>query len=93
MSQAFDDHLTRFVYALTYFNSRSGARQGSEIDLAALTDMFGLEEEDQTKKYLDKLKDLDIVDVNGGVALIKDSEKLETVLGVLSKSGKFVLKL
>jgi serine/threonine protein kinase len=89
----FQDPLSRFIYALVFFHRRNTAHNGEEIDLRELTEVFGLEDDTQVKKYVSKLEALQILEVNENAVSVRDFEKLENVLKLLAGGGEFTMKL
>ncbi len=93
LSTLLKDPLSRLVYALIIFSRRAELQDGQSIDLDELIALFGLEARDQMKKYVEKLEELEIVQAQGPTLEVRDTQRLETILSVLSKSGKLVLRV
>ncbi len=92
-SALLDDSLSRLIYALVYYQRRMDRRNGRDIDLIELRDLFRLEDMELVKKYLTKLESLNILQADDQAVYIKNAETLENIFSVLSGQGKFVLKL
>jgi serine/threonine-protein kinase len=88
-----DDSLSRLVFALVYYQHRQDRRNGRDIDLTELRDLFRLEDKKLVKKYLTKLESLNILQTDDQAVHIKNADTLENIFNVLSGQGKFVLKL
>ncbi|MEW6349633.1 MAG: protein kinase [Thermodesulfobacteriota bacterium] len=93
MGSLLKDPLSRLVYALIIFGRRAELQDGQSIDLDEVLDLFGLESRDQMKKYVEKLEELEIVYPRGPTLEVKDTQRLENILSVLSKSGKLILRV
>ncbi len=88
-----DDCLSRLIFALVFYQRRRNRRNGKDIDLTELRDLFRLEDNELVKKYLTKLESLNILQADDQAVHIKNSDTLENILNVLSGQGRFVLKL
>lgn len=89
----FEDLLSRFIYGLICFHRRSSQKDGVDIDVKDVVDIFRLKDTAQIKKYLDKLRSLDILTGNDEVVRINNLEKLDNILTVLSGRETFSLRL
>ena len=89
----FEDTLSRFIYGLIWFHRRAAHKDRVKIDMKELADLFRLGDSSQIKKYLDKLRSLDILTGNEEVVEISNLEKLDNILTVLSGRETFSLKL
>ncbi|MBI4965828.1 MAG: protein kinase [Desulfomonile tiedjei] len=89
----FTDNLARLIHALVFFQRRNSQRNGRDIDLNELKDLFHLEDERQVQKYLGKLEDLNILKAQETSVQIQNPEKLENILSILSGRGRLTLKL
>jgi CRP-like cAMP-binding protein len=87
------DNLARFIYALVFLQRRNSSRNGKEIDLNELTELFHLEDELQVQRYLGKLEDLNILKAQKASVQIHNPDKLENILSILSGRGRLTLKL
>jgi len=92
-SALLDDSLSRLIFALVYYQRRQDLRNGRDIDLAELRDLFRLEDKELVRKYLTKLESLNILQTDNQTVHIKNADTLENIFNVLSGQGKFVLKL
>jgi serine/threonine protein kinase len=92
-SDLLGDSLSRLIYGLLFFHRRLSVRNDKDIDLTELTDLLQLEDKDQIMKYLKKLEEVGIVQIDDNVARIADSQKLENILKALSGRGKLILKV
>jgi serine/threonine protein kinase len=92
-SRMFEDPLARLIHALIFLHRKAGLQNGGAIEMGPLADLFGLEEGEALKKYLDKLATLRILDAEGETIRMKDSERLSNLLAILTTRGKLVLKL
>ncbi len=88
-----NDPLSKLVYALITFSRRVGLQDGQSIDLDELIALFGLEESDRIKKYVEKLEEIKIVHAVESALQVQDTDRLENILSVLSKSGKLILRV
>jgi serine/threonine protein kinase/CRP-like cAMP-binding protein len=88
-SCALDDTLSRLIYGLLFFQRRESSESGNEIDLAELKAFFRLEDSPDLAKYIEKLESLDIVSANEKTIQIKNFDKLNEILNILSGRGKF----
>jgi len=89
----FADNLARFIYALVFLQRRNSSRNGRDIDLKELTELFHLENEPQLRKYLGKLEDLNILKAQEASVQIHNPDKLENILSILSGRGRLTLRL
>ncbi|MBI5251953.1 MAG: protein kinase [Desulfomonile tiedjei] len=92
-SSLLEDSLSKLIHALLFFQRRTSNENGSVIELAELADVFRLESNTQTVRYLEKLQSLEILSFDDRVIRVANCEKLENVLNVLSGRGKLTLKL
>ena len=92
-SAMFQDTLSRLIYALLFFLRRGPLQNGKAIKLRELTDLFRLENNHETQKYLAKLQALNVLQADDKVVQVKNPEKLENILNILLGRGKFTLKL
>ncbi|MDQ7781249.1 MAG: serine/threonine-protein kinase [Desulfomonilaceae bacterium] len=88
-----DDSLSRLIFALVFFQRRLNRRNGRDIDLTELRELFRLQDAELVKKYLTKLESLNILQTDDQAVRITNADTLENILGVLRGQGKFVLKL
>ncbi|MFH1115281.1 MAG: serine/threonine-protein kinase [Pseudomonadota bacterium] len=88
-----DDFLSRLIFALVFYQRRRNRRNGKDIDLTELRDLFRLEDDELVQKYLAKLESLNILQADDQAVHIKNADTLENILSVLSGQGRFVLKL
>jgi hypothetical protein len=88
-----DDSLSRLIFALVFFQRRLNRRNGRDIDLTELRELFRLQDAELVKKYRTKLESLNILQTDDQAVRITNADTLENILGVLSGQGKFVLKL
>jgi CRP-like cAMP-binding protein len=89
----FADNLARFIYALVFLQRRSSSKNGKDIDLNELKELFHLQNEPQVGKYLGKLEDLNILKAGEAAVHIQNPDKLENILSILSGRGRLTLKL
>ncbi len=92
-SSLLEDNLSRLIYALLYFESRRYHRNGQDIDLEELLGFFRLPKSEQMEKYLKKLDLLDALRAHDKTIHIENTEKLESILNILSGRAKLVFKL
>ena len=92
-SAMFQDTLSRLIYALLFFLRRGPLQNGKAIKLRELTDLFRLENNHETQKYLAKLQALNVLQADDKVVQVNNPEKLENILNILLGRGKFTLKL
>jgi|GEM_PF-632291 len=83
------DTLSLLLHALRFFDRKLGQRNGRDIDLGELKGFFGLQDNELMRRYLRKLESLDVLQANDQVVRVKNAEKLETILGMLSAPGQF----
>jgi CRP-like cAMP-binding protein len=89
----FADNLGRLIYGLVNLQRRNSSRNGKDVDLNELTELFHLQDEPQIRRYLGKLEDLNILKAQGTSVQIHDPNKLENILSILSGRGRLTLKL
>ncbi len=90
-SSLLEDSLSKLIHALLFFQRRTA--NGKEIELSELAEVFRVDNDSQTAKYLEKLQSLEILTFDGRVIRVSNCEKLENILNVLSSRGKLTLKL
>ncbi len=90
-SSLLEDSLSKLIHALLFFQRRTA--NGKEIELSELSDVFRVDNDSQTVKYLEKLQSLEILTFDDRVIRVSNCEKLENILNVLSSRGKLTLKL
>ncbi|MBI5572342.1 MAG: protein kinase [Desulfomonile tiedjei] len=89
----FQDMLSRLIHALITCHRTALAGNDDAIPIARLTGAFGLEDEDRVRKYLSKLEELEIVKTGEDDVRVRDMERLDNLLSLLTKPGKLRLKL
>jgi serine/threonine-protein kinase len=87
------DTLTRLIHALLFVCRRRCGTNGTSVDFEDLKDCFHLENDSLVQKYLQKLADIGVLEVGETSVLLKDMDRLESVMSVLRGSGKLTLKL
>jgi serine/threonine protein kinase len=92
-SALIEDDLSRLIFGLLFCQRRTALLNGTDVSLMDLVDLFHLQNERKIKKYLTKLQSLNVLVANDKSVQIKNSEKLASILNVLSGRGKFMLKL
>jgi serine/threonine protein kinase len=92
-SALIEDDLSRLIFGLLFCQRRTALLNGTDVNLMDLVDLFHLHNERKLKKYLNKLQSLNVLVANDKSVKIKNSEKLASILSVLSGRGKFMLKL
>lgn len=92
-SSFIEDDLSRLIYGLLFFKRRAVLLNGSDVRMKDLEDLFRLRPDRQMKKYLNKLQSLNVLEANDKTVHIKNSERLASILNILSGRGKFMLKL
>jgi serine/threonine protein kinase len=92
-ASALHDNLSRLIYGLVFFERRKMYRDGKTIDVPAVTEWFQLQEGEDLKKYLAKLRDLNILQFDGTAVVVQNLHKLENILNVLSGRGRLALRL
>jgi serine/threonine-protein kinase len=92
-SALIEDDLSRLIYGLLFLQRRTFLLNGSDVSLKDLTDLFRLRHDRQMKKYLNKLEALNVLEAKDNTVRIKNSEKLASILNILTGRGKFMLKL
>jgi hypothetical protein len=92
-SSLLQDSLSRLIHALLFFHRRSVGENANGIDLAEVSEVFRLENNSQTLKYLEKLQSLEVLKFDDRFVRVNNSDKLENILNVLSGRGKLTLKL
>lgn len=88
-----EDSLSKLIHALLFFQHRKSGENGSEIEFSDLADVFRLENDTQTTRYLEKLQSLDVLNFDDRVVRVSNCEKLENILSVLAGRGNLTLKL
>lgn len=92
-STLLEDSLSKLIHALLFFQRRAAQENGTEIELSEIADVFRLESNTQTAKYLEKLQSLEVLSFDDRVVRVSNCDKLENILSVLSGRGKLTLKL
>ncbi|MFC1833429.1 protein kinase [Thermodesulfobacteriota bacterium] len=92
-SALLQDPLYRFIYALIVLHGRVTGRNGKEVEMTDLQELARLDDEDDVEKYLAKLETLQVLEANENTILVKNLDKLENILKLLSGKAKFSLKL
>ncbi|HMK35806.1 MAG TPA: protein kinase [Desulfomonilaceae bacterium] len=87
------DSLSRLIFGLLFFQRRTVLLNGTDVNLTEVTDLFRLQNDSQMRRYLNKLQSLNILVADQDTVHIKNTEKLASILNVLSGRGKFMLKL
>lgn len=87
------DTLTRLIHGLLVVYRRRHHTNGTRVGLEELKESFQLGNNSLMQKYLQKLADLGVVEVDDTTVLLKDTDRLESILNVLRGSGKLTLKL
>lgn len=87
------DTLSRLIYALLLRMRRGAYRNGTDIDVAELKDQFRIDDGPLMEKYLKKLESLDVVKTGKKTVQIKDGEKLQQILDILSRRGRHLIDL
>jgi len=89
----FQDMLSRLIHALITCHRTALAQNDETIPISRLTGAFGLEDEERVRKYLGKLEELEIVKTGENDVRVRDLERLDNLLSLLTKPGKLRLKL
>ena len=87
------DTLTRLIHALLFVCRRRYRTNSTHVGFEDLKDSFQLENDSLVQKYLQKLADLGVVEMADTTILLKDVDRLESILNVLRGSGNLTLKL
>ena len=88
-----EDTLSRLIYALLLRMRRGAYRNGTDIDVAELKDQFRIDDGPLMEKYLKKLESLDVVKTGKKAVQVKDGEKLQQILDILSRRGRHLIDL
>jgi serine/threonine protein kinase len=88
-----EDTLSRLIYALLLRMRRGAYRNGTDIDVAELKDQFRIDDGSLMEKYLKKLESLEVVKTGKKSVQIKDGEKLQQILDILSRRGRHLIDL
>jgi CRP-like cAMP-binding protein len=91
-SSLLEDSLSKLIHALLFFQRRS-AEHSNGIDLTEVSEVFRLDNDSQTVRYLEKLQSLEVLNFDDRFVHISNCDKLENILNVLSGRGKLTLKL
>jgi serine/threonine protein kinase/CRP-like cAMP-binding protein len=89
----FDDMLSKLIHALIFFYRRSCIQNGQTIEFNDLTDLLGLDDDEQIQRYLKKLESLNILHIDERVVRVSNLGKLENLLHLLTRPGKQNLTL
>jgi CRP/FNR family transcriptional regulator, cyclic AMP receptor protein len=89
-SALIEDHLIRLIYGLLFL--QRSKFNGREMNFTELLESFRLPVSERLLKYVEKLESLQVVKTTDQTIQVKDTEKLESILNLLMKSGKFSLK-
>ncbi len=89
----FEDMLSKLIHALIFSYRRSCIQNGQTIEFADLTDLLGLEDDEQVERYLRKLESLNILQIEEKVVRVSNLGKLENLLSLLTRPGRQQISL